>query len=331
MAHVTFIHGIGNKAAPEQLLRDWRGALADHGLDLAARGVSSSVVYWADLLYASPVAEALYESATRLESAAELESAEQLEAAGVPDIGLRWVVEAQGAEAELIRGVAEAIGFEELSADGPVATEAPRTGEAGPAMAPEGLGFERVPLPPWVKRRLMKILLRDVHHYLFDTAFSPRPGETHRIRQTIRRRVVEALTDASAREGPHVVVSHSMGTVIIYDCLKRVGDCPAIDGLMTIGSPLGLDDVQDQLRPEWSRDDGFPAGRLRSGWVNVFDRFDPVAAFDTGLANDFRRDGVPVIEDLHEPNWGRWRHSIDKYFAGEQLRDRLRGLLEARP
>ena len=325
MAHITFIHGIGNKAAPEQLLREWRGVLADHGLDLAARGVSSSMVYWADLLYASPVPETLYERA------AQLESAEQVGDAGIPDIGLRWVVEAQGAEAELIRGMAEAIGFEELSSDGPVGAEAPPAGETGPAMAPEGLGFERVPLPGWVKRRLMKILLRDVHHYLFDAAFSPRPGETNHIRQTIRRRVVEALTDAAAREGPHVVVSHSMGTVIIYDCLKRVADCPAVDGLMTIGSPLGLDDVQDQLRPEWSRDDGFPSARLRSGWVNVFDRLDPVAAFDTGLANDFRHDGVAVVDDLHEPNWGRWRHGIDKYLAGEQLRDRLRGLLEAGP
>ena len=56
MAHVTFIHGIGNKPKAEDLLRDWRVALFDgDGLDLDAPGVTSSMVYWADMLYESPV------------------------------------------------------------------------------------------------------------------------------------------------------------------------------------------------------------------------------------------------------------------------------------
>ena len=51
MAHVTFIHGIGNKPPEEQLLRQWRTALLDDdGLDLDDLGISSSMVYWADLL-----------------------------------------------------------------------------------------------------------------------------------------------------------------------------------------------------------------------------------------------------------------------------------------
>ena len=31
-----------------------------------------------------------------------------------------------------------------------------------------------------------------------------------------------------------------MGTVIAHDYLKRVSDCPIVDGLITLGSPLGL-------------------------------------------------------------------------------------------
>lgn len=314
MPHVTFIHGIGNKVAPDELLRDWRAALAEHGLDLSAAGVTSSMIYWADLLYPSPVvAEAAFERSTETEDPS------------VPDIGMRWVVDAEGSEAAFVRGIASAIGFDEFATDEPVQVSPP-TGRA--ALAPGAVGFERLPLPGWLKRRLMKVFLRDVHHYLFDAEFSPRPGESYQIRQTIRGRVLEALQTDAPSDGPHVVVSHSMGTVIIYDCLKRVADCPAIDGLMTVGSPLGLDDIQDALKPEWSRPDGFPA-RCSGQWVNVFDRLDPVAAFDAELANDYQRQGDAAIDDIHEPNWGRWRHDLAKYFAGEKLRQRLEDLIDA--
>ncbi len=63
MPHVTFVHGIGNKPPAEQLSGIWRGALAANGLDLDARGVSSSMVYWADLLNAKPLAESQLEAA----------------------------------------------------------------------------------------------------------------------------------------------------------------------------------------------------------------------------------------------------------------------------
>src|SRR5215468_8105579 len=186
MPHVTFIHGIGNKPGPEELSRDWLGTLAQYGLDLDAQGVSSSFVYWADFLYPSPVVSELdYESATDVEDGS------------VPDIGMRWMIEADEEEAALVARLAATIGFHELATDEPVA--------ATPAAA-AGPKFERVPLPPWLKRRLMKIFLRDVHHYLFDSEFSPRPGETYRIQDDIRKRVCEVLADGAGKEPPHVLV-----------------------------------------------------------------------------------------------------------------------------
>jgi hypothetical protein len=305
---VTFIHGIGNKPAPEELIRGWRGTLADHGLDLDAEGVSASFVYWSDFLYPQPVvAEVDYESTGDLEDGS------------VPDVGMRWMLEAEGEEAKLVAGLAASIGYTELAVDEPLPSATP--GE-------EAVGFERVPLPGWLKRRLMKIFLRDVHHYLFDAEFSPRRGETYKIREAIRKRALEVLVDGAAKPGPHVLVTHSMGTVIAYDCLKRVEGCPPVDGLMTIGSPLGLDDVQDGLRPEWRRTDGFPSERLRGRWVNVYDPLDPVAGLDPALANDYQRAEGPVVEDILERNWGKWRHSISKYFAGERLRAELGRLLD---
>ena len=60
----------------------------------------------------------------------------------------------------------------------------------------------------------MELFLRDVHHYLFDVEFSPRPGKTYRIHRRFRKRTIEALTRGSKQSGPHVLVGHSLGTVI---------------------------------------------------------------------------------------------------------------------
>ncbi len=108
-----------------------------------------------------------------------------------------------------------------------------------------------------------------------------------------------------------------MGTVIAYDCLLRAAGCPSIDALVTIGSPLGLDEIQDQMQPEWTRQNGFPASRLTT-WVNVFDVLDPVAGFDPLLANDFLLGGRRAILDIDEPNFGWWRHDISKQLIADQ-------------
>jgi pimeloyl-ACP methyl ester carboxylesterase len=158
---------------------------------------------------------------------------------------------------------------------------------------------------------------------LFNVEFSPRPGITYRVRDEVRRRFVDLLKSASGR--PHVVVSHSMGTVIAYDCLKRAPGCPAVDTLFTIGSPLGLDEIQDMLVPEWSRENGYP--EKVGNWVNIYDGFDPVCGFDPVLANDFKRSGQETVEDIHEPNHGWWRHDIGKYLQGLRIRAKLRAAL----
>ena len=90
----------------------------------------------------------------------------------------------------------------------------------------------------------------------------------------------------------------------------------------------GLDEIQDKLQPGWSRDDGFPTDKLSGGWVNVYDKLDPVAGLDPNLANDYRQGKKNVVVDLNEQNYGSWRHDITKYLRGEHLREKLRGLLK---
>jgi hypothetical protein len=310
MPHVTFIHGIANKPPQEQLLDLWIRSLADAtGLDLGAEGVTSSMVYWADVMYKDPLAETETESAESEAAAVQQEEA--------PEVSVDL---ANADEVAWTASLAAKLAV-------PIAAEA-AAGPAAIAPSPVKETLERIPLPWFVKERLMKVLLRDVHHYLFNVKYDPGRGTTFQVQDEIRGRTIKALQEGAAKPGPHVVVSHSMGTVIAYDCLKRVAAAPRVDGLMTVGSPLGLDEIQDKLHPEWTPDNGFPFEKVSGGWVNVYDKLDPVAGFDPILGNDYRKDKNKAVDDLNEQNYGSWRHDITKYLHGQHLREKLRGLLK---
>lgn len=299
MAHVIFVHGISNKPAPDALLRQWLAALAgDGGIDLPARGHSVDMVYWADVLYATPLPEATAQ-----------------EAAGDPGPGSDISTEpevpmAQDAEEALfLATLAAKVGGTLAAAEASASTSA----------------AERVPLPWPVKKLFLKTFLRDVHHYLFDAESTPRPGETYRTRTEILGRYERALRAAPAGV-PLIVVGHSLGTVIAYDGLVNLRNLPVAGAFLTIGSPLGLDEVQDKLAPGYSRQDGFPAS-VAGPWANIFDRLDPVAGFDPLLAGDFLKAGARTVRDTAVENAGAWRHSAVKYLAQPAFRGALAGML----
>lgn len=305
MAHITFIHGIANKPASDVLLRLWRQALArDEGLDLGAEGITSSMVYWADVMYEEPKPEM-----------AEHESNDSIIERADEELDMSWYTDLQESEHHWSHQLKDKLGYE---------TEPPGGDEnyTPPETELESSSFERIPLPWWLKRRLMKTLLRDVHHYLFNTIHSPRSGVTYHVQDEIRTRFIRAIKQNAENDSPHIVVSHSMGTVIAYDCLNRVADCPQVDGFMTIGSPLGLDEIQDKLKPEWSRVNGFPT-KVRNDWINMYDYLDPVVGFDPKFANDYKKNGQEIVEDINEQNSGTWRHNISKYLSGKKLRNAL--------
>ncbi len=55
MPHVVFVHGMLNKPPAKALLEVLERTLARAGCDLGTRGVTLSLAYWADLLYATPL------------------------------------------------------------------------------------------------------------------------------------------------------------------------------------------------------------------------------------------------------------------------------------
>lgn len=302
MPYIVFSHGLDNKPEPGFLYQLWKRKLAhDNGLDLDAYAVMSELHYWADVLYESPDTNlAAYESA-------------------VGD------TEGLGAATDLNRMEhKDDDRFRRLAAKLDVNPDTVEQEQPTPAEI-EAVRAERVPVPAWLRKRIMAKMARDAHHYFFNVEFSPRAGASYKVRDELRRRFIDAVKKGVG-SGPLIVVSHSMGTIIAYDVLKHEPDCPAVDGLVTIGSPLGLDEVQDFF-PAWTREDGFPSEKLKGPWLNVFDPLDVVCGADPHLANDYQKGGKPVIEDLREDNWGTWRHSISKYLQGRQLRGKLAKML----
>lgn len=274
--------------------------------DLEEQGVTTSMVYWADVLYEAPDLNiADYESV--LENRVD-----------EVDGGGDAVIPIGASEAE-VRFIQRARARLTAMSDAEI--------ESANVASPARTSFERIPLPWAIKKRIMAAYIRDAHHYLFNVKFSPRAGVTYQVQDEIRRRFVAAMHAVPRTSAPHIVVGHSMGTLIAYDCLKRMPKCPQIDGMMTIGSPLGVDEVQDCLAPEWTRRDGYPSEKNLPCWVNVYDRLDVVAGGDPEISNDFCVGGHATIEDKSVMNEGAWRHSIIKYFMREEVRMTLKKML----
>ncbi|MEM9803443.1 MAG: hypothetical protein AAGA20_24205 [Planctomycetota bacterium] len=312
MPHVTFIHGICNKPPANILLENWESELEAGGLNLPGQGVTTSMVYWADVMYRKP-----------LEQGVDFESVESDLGTTQDDEDLAWLEGVPAEHRPAVDALRDRLRFDALSPEGDDYQALPPADEDGDVQ------FEAIPLPWFIKRRVMKLLLKDVYHYLFNVDYTPRSNETYRVRDHIRKLFVDQLAadSASNEGGRHVVVSHSMGTVISYDCLKNVDSCPGVDGYMTVGSPLGISEVHDNFDPKYAKRDAFPSAKLAGEWVNVYDRLDPVA-FDARIANDYMRGGERVIVDQRVRNRGSWRHSSHKYFGQADLCGHLKRLLD---
>ena len=88
-------------------------------------------------------------------------------------------------------------------------------------------------------RNLTRLLLRDVNDFLFDPV----------RRDAMERSLLDRL---DAGGGPFVVVAHSQGTMVAYDVLRRLSRKQIeVPLFLTIGSPLGLTEVQDVIR-QWT-------------------------------------------------------------------------------
>ena len=115
-----------------------------------------------------------------------------------------------------------------------------------------------------------------------------------------------------ASPSPKVIVAHSLGTIITYDVLSE----PALQGLevdllVTVGSPLGIGNVQNRLRDRAGRPN--PVPKSLTAWSNFADRFDPVA-LEATLRDEFDPP-KNFAADEEVNNQARNNHDLTGYLA----------------
>lgn len=153
-----------------------------------------------------------------------------------------------------------------------------------------------------------------------DAAVRSAVGETLRyfenhedIGRQVRELLKAPLRALFAAGEPVMIVAHSMGSIVAYDALWELWheerNRGRIDVLLTLGSPLGMNYVQERL-VGFRNHDGrrFPGNIGR--WMNVATQGD-LTALDPLVHDDFapmvERGLTASIEDFHEGVFGYFR------------------------
>lgn len=321
-ASAVFVHGLAKKPPLEKLKELWRWGLKrddprpdvfrppNKGIDLDVLRVPQFFNYYADVYYGEDYEtefDSYYEAAPGERNEIKAEALDRIE----PELPLPQGVTPR--ERRFIRNVEEKL-------------------RKNPGMlAPKPRKAAELEIAAWlpdpVKQAVIKKAAMEAYYYLFNKEYVRKDGKRFMVRQELRKRLLKELDDAAASSGKVILVSHSMGTMVAYDVLRNCPECPPVDVLFTIGSPLGITEVQDELIAEGADEVDFPAEKLKR-WINIYDPLDPVCGADPRIANDFRPVKGRKVTDVKESNWGNWRHTITHYFAGKLFRRHLREALQ---
>jgi hypothetical protein len=286
---LVFLHGRGQEfKKPEQLLRKWLAAL-NAGLTAAGADPlpADRVVlpFYGNVLYQVTAASA--GKALELESTRPTDEPGPFSPATPPETG--------ALERELLIDLARAAGMAVPDPDEPPPVE--RTGGGG-RLREEGLrdrilswGPARELLVSLAKRSRVDQLvitaqLRDVAIYLGDG----------------RDEVLQVVREAVPPDGPLLLVSHSLGTVVARDLLHDDDVRRRTVLWVTAGSPLGLEAVQKNLIHPGHEHPGVE-------WLTAYDVNDVVA-----LGHPLEKSWGAPLTDLEVEN-DTDPHSISRYLA----------------
>ncbi|UQB30156.1 hypothetical protein I9H06_17555 [Pseudomonas tremae] len=255
---VVFVHGLAKKPPEEKLKEIWLWGLErsetpppfdgnNPGIDLDVQGVVSAFNYYADVFYGDSY-ETEFDSYYESESGAVVQEENLAQVVGELAIPASVTAEEAKFLADLERKMREA-----------PTPENPPNLESLPA-AQEAAEFEIASwLPKPVKEAVIKKAAMEAYYYLFDKEYvRSSDGARFQVRQELRDRLIAEIKQAKLKAEKVVLVTHSMGTMIAYDVIRNHDDCPAVDVLFTLGSPLGITEVQEQLSPNRNRYVDFP-------------------------------------------------------------------------
>jgi len=294
---VVYVHGIGNKPIQSVLKCQWDRAL--FGIEMGDR---SRLAYWVDTeRHPEPTAGNCGNGDLidpDVEVAARSLGTKSAVSALADEVDAEIDSMAESAQqATLLRALARKMDRQPTR---------PRT---------KGVGAKILPLPPavrrWISGKLTKAFLRDVNDFLFN--------------DDKRAAMERSLTDRLTGPGPYIVVAHSQGTMIAYEVLRKLSaNDIQVPLFVTLGSPLGLAEVQDMFK-KWTRKKHLAKPACVKQWVNVADRLDPVA-FDSNLRNDFTPKNFIVNHNGFglNPDSPRHPHSATGYLSTQQVRSAVR-------
>ena len=304
---IVYIHGIGNKPIASVLRCQWDTALFGHGM-----GDRSRMAYWADRdRYPRPLGGSCadFDLVTTEDDKA---STATILAIGPESSQLVGATREEAAIERTIVNLSPDEHRQETLRS--IATEAIAAADARAAAAPSnGPGTTGARIFPFgedsrrtLTRLLTRALLPDVHDFLFDASR--------------RKNMTESLAERLRGGGePFVVIAHSQGSMIAYDVLRRLNqqDCD-VALFITIGSPLGLQEVKDDA----ARFGPLTVPECVARWCNIAELFDPVA-FDPILADDYAPSARNVaVEDfqVHNLDSPLHPHSGTGYLATDTVR-----------
>lgn len=135
---------------------------------------------------------------------------------------------------------------------------------------------------PGMSDKALETFTRDVYLY------STRSG----VKTEINGIVAAALTESE----PTVVVGHSLGSVVAYSVLREDPRALRVPLYITVGSPLGVRPIRDQLKPL-----KFP--KPAKAWYNAYDERDVVALYPLD------RNNFPVTPAV--TNYGKVKNHTD--------------------
>ncbi|MFD9115355.1 hypothetical protein [Streptomyces bottropensis] len=149
---------------------------------------------------------------------------------------------------------------------------------------------------PFITASFIRQFTADVHAYLMFPD----------MRETVNALVSEELGD-----GPAVLVSHSLGTVVSY-CVLLESKCD-VPLFVTLGSPLGIPTIKDAL-PRLTKPPSV------NQWLNAADRRDPIALFQR-----LDRDNFPAkienVDDIKNPRSNP--HGILGYLRDQYVSEKV--------
>jgi subtilisin family serine protease len=302
---IIYVHGIGNKPVASVLKCQWDRAL--FGFDLGER---SRLAYWVSRTHYPEPEPATCDSGDLVSVTPHALGTRALSTRDLRSESLDEVI-GEIARTKQQQQTLATIAAKMTASSAAVPEAAVRTRAVGAKVLP-------VPAPVrrWVTQRLTETFLRDVNDFFYVEA----------RRKEMEDSLIERL---QAGGGPFVVVGHSQGSMIAYKVLAQLAAADAdVRQFVTIGSPLGITEVQDQLKVLLKTSKLAVPACVRA-WLNVADLLDPVAA-DKRIGGDFAATGGVKVEDNVEwnPDSPRHPHSGSGYLRTGPVRSAVKSAVD---